>query len=204
MITYMRKFLIPVLLAAMTSPALADEIPLASLSAYLNGLTSAETDFTQINSDGSGAKGKLFIRRPGRMRFEYSKPDKTLVLASGGQVAIFDTKSNQPPEQYPLARTPLNLILAAMIDLGQARMVVGHGEDGKLTVVTAQDPDHPEYGTIALGFTANPVALRQWVVTDQAGAQTIVLLDDLRVGGTYPPSLFSIQSEVAKNSRTNR
>ena len=204
MITYMRKFLIPVLLAAMTSPALADEIPLASLSAYLNGLTSAETDFTQINSDGSGAKGKLFIRRPGRMRFEYSKPDKTLVLASGGQVAIFDTKSNQPPEQYPLARTPLNLILAARIDLGQARMVVGHGEDGKLTVVTAQDPDHPEYGTIALGFTANPVALRQWVVTDQAGAQTIVLLDDLRVGGTYPPSLFSIQSEVAKNSRTNR
>jgi outer membrane lipoprotein-sorting protein len=204
MMKHMRKFLIPVLLAAMTSPVLADEIPLASLSAYLNGLTSAETDFTQINSDGSGAKGKLFIRRPGRMRFEYSKPDKTLVLASGGQVAIFDTKSNQPPEQYPLARTPLNLILAARIDLGQARMVVGHGEDGKLTVVTAQDPDHPEYGTIALGFTANPVALRQWVVTDQAGAQTIVLLDDLRVGGTYPPSLFSIQSEVAKNSRTNR
>jgi outer membrane lipoprotein-sorting protein len=204
MMKHMRKFLIPVLLAAMTSPVLADEIPLAALSAYLNGLTSAETDFTQINSDGSGAKGKLFIRRPGRMRFEYSKPDKTLVLASGGQVAIFDTKSNQPPEQYPLARTPLNLILAARIDLGQARMVVGHGEDGKLTVVTAQDPDHPEYGTIALGFTANPVALRQWVVTDQAGAQTIVLLDDLRVGGTYPPSLFSIQSEVAKNSRTNR
>ena len=196
--------LAPLAFLALGVPASAAPIALGDLSKYLNGLSTVVSDFTQVNADGTIATGKLFIRRPGRMRFEYSKPDKTLVLASGGQVAIFDTKSNQPPEQYPLARTPLNLILAARIDLGQARMVVGHGEDGKLTVVTAQDPDHPEYGTIALGFTANPVALRQWVVTDQAGAQTIVLLEDLRVGGTYPPSLFSIQSEVAKNTRTNR
>lgn len=193
--TFLSSLFVTALLA---SPAFADKISLSDLSGYLNALTAAETEFTQINPDGSGAKGKLFIKRPGRMRFEYEKPDKTLVLASGGQVAIFDSKSNQPPEQYPLAKTPLNLILGKDINLGKARMVVGHAEEGKLTVVTAQDPDHPEYGTIAMGFSANPIALRQWILTDQAGAQTTVLLDELRLGADYPPSLFSINAEVGK------
>ena len=180
-------------------PAAAQELSLNEVSAYFNALQTAQGGFTQINADGTISTGTLYIKRPGRMRFEYEKPDKTLVLASGGQVAIFDTKSNQPPEQYPLAKTPLNLLLGKDVDLGKARMVVGHTEEGKLTVVMAQDPAHPEYGTIALGFSANPIALRQWIITDQAGAQTTVLLGDLRLGGDYPPSLFAINSEAGKN-----
>lgn len=184
--------------ALMPGMALAEKLSLAEISDYLNGLTAAEAPFTQINPDGSGAKGKVIIRRPGRMRFEYAKPDKTVVLASSGQVAVFDAKSNQPPEQYPLAKTPLNLILGRKIDLGKANMVVGHTQEGKLTIVTAQDPSNPEYGSLALGFSSGPVALRQWVLTDGTGAQTTVLLGDLVKGGDYPPSTFLIESEIAK------
>lgn len=193
-----RAFLSAAALAASLSAALADPIPLDKLSAYLNGLTTAEATFTQINPDGSGSKGMLMIRRPGRMRFEYAAPDKTVVLASAGHVAIFDSKSNQPPEQYPLSKTPLGLILGKDVDLAGAKMVVGHSEEGTLTIVTAHDPKHPDYGTIALGFSANPLALRQWVVTDQAGAQTTVLLDPLKTGADYPTETFSIEAEVAK------
>jgi|JI6StandDraft_1071083.scaffolds.fasta_scaffold43126_4 outer membrane lipoprotein-sorting protein len=192
---------LPLLLATAATPVLADEIPLSKLSAYINGLTTAQANFTQINPDGSGSKGLLIIKRPGRMRFEYTKPDKTVVLASGGQVAIFDAKSNQPPEQYPLSKTPLNLVLAPKVNLEQSGMVVGHSEEGKLTVVTAQDPKHPEVGTIALGFSSNPIALRQWIVTDETGGQTTVLLDELKTGETYAPSTFIIDDEIARRKK---
>lgn len=192
---------LPLLLATAATPVLADEIPLSKLSAYINGLTTAQANFTQINPDGSGSKGLLIIKRPGRMRFEYTKPDKTVVLASGGQVAIFDAKSNQPPEQYPLSKTPLNLVLAPKVNLEQSGMVVGHSEEGKLTVVTAQDPKHPEVGTIALGFSNNPIALRQWIVTDETGGQTTVLLDELKTGETYAPSTFIIDDEIARRKK---
>jgi outer membrane lipoprotein-sorting protein len=135
------------------------------------------------------------------MRFEYASPDRTLVLASGGQVAIFDGKSNQPPEQYPLKKTPLNLILAANVDLSREKMVVGHAESGSLTVVTAQDPEHPEYGTLQLAFSANPVALKQWLVTDEAGGQTSVILGPLQTGNSYRPSMFSIHAEAERQKR---
>ncbi|MCX7644260.1 MAG: outer membrane lipoprotein carrier protein LolA [Rhodobacteraceae bacterium] len=187
--------LAPLALAAAAAPALAAPIPLAEISRYLNSIQTAESTFTQLNADGSRSTGRLFIQRPNRMRFEYDPPNAALVLASSGQVAVFDAKSNQPPEQYPLRRTPLNLILARNIDLTRARMVVAHGEEQGMTTVTAQDPDNPQYGTIKLFFSPSPIALRQWIVTDETGYQTTVVLDGLRTGASYPPSLFSIQIE---------
>ncbi|MBA3908491.1 MAG: cell envelope biogenesis protein LolA [Rhodobacter sp.] len=179
-------------------PAAAEKLSLAALSDYLNGLTTVEADFTQINSDGTISTGKIYIRRPGRVRFEYAPPDRSLVIAGGQQVAIFDAKSNQPPEQYPLKRTPLNLILAADVDLGRARMVVGHEDDGTSTRVRVQDPETPEYGTIELVFTANPVELRQWIITDDLGAQTTVILGEMKKGGQLGSSLFDITAETKK------
>ncbi|MGB5835646.1 MAG: outer-membrane lipoprotein carrier protein LolA, partial [Albidovulum sp.] len=84
-----------------------------------------------------------------------------------------------------------------------AKMVVAHSEAGALTVVTAQDPKYPELGTLQLGFSANPIALRQWVVTDETGGQTRVELQALKTGQTYQSSLFSINSEVERRSRKN-
>ena len=173
-------------------PAAAEKISLKELSRYLNALTTAEAEFTQINSDGSISTGRIFIQRPGRARFEYAAPDRNLVLAGGGQVAIFDAKSNQPPEQYPLSRTPLSIILAANVDLGRARMVVGHSVDGNTTRVRAQDPEHPEYGSIELVFTAGPTELRQWVIRDDSGAETTVILGEMKKGGALKSSLFNI------------
>ncbi len=192
--------LAPLALIALGTAARAAAIPLSDLSAYLNGLKTAKAEFTQVNSDGTVSTGTVYIHRPGRVRFEYAPPDDTLVLASAGSVAIFDPKSNQPPEQYPLKRTPLNLILAARVDLGQAKMVVGHAQDGAATRVRAQDPENPDYGSIELVFTADPVALRQWVIRDDQGGETTVILGELVEGGSYPPSLFSISREIEKRS----
>lgn len=193
-----RFALAPLVAISLAVPAYADKIPLGELSRYINSLQTAESDFTQVNSDGTIATGRMYMKRPGRVRFEYAPPDRTLVMAGEGQVAIFDPKSNQPPEQYPLSRTPLSLILAKDVDLGRAKMVVGHTSDDKTTTVTAQDPEHPEYGTIKMVFTGQPTELRQWVITDDAGGKTTVILADLKKGGTMSTSLFSLQGEIAK------
>lgn len=193
--------LAPLALIAFASPALADKISLSNLSAYLNQLTTAEADFTQVNSDGTISTGHLFIKRPGRVRFEYAPPDKSLVMAGGQQVAVFDAKSNQPPDQYPLSKTPLSIILAENVDLSRAKMVVAHREVENTTRIVAQDPDHPQYGSIELVFTNSPVELRQWVITDDSGNQTTVILGDMKKGGDFPPSYFNITVETEKRAR---
>ncbi len=193
---YRRTFLATAAAALAARPAFAAQLSLNDISRYLNGIERATSDFTQVNDDGTLSTGTFYIRRPGRMRFEYNPPEQLLVMAGGGQVGIFDGKSNiQKAERYPLRRTPLNLILERNVNLARRNMVVGHDFDGTATIVTAQDPEHPEYGTIQLKFTANPVELRQWVVTDGQGAKTTVILGQLTRVDDLSSTLFNISYE---------
>jgi outer membrane lipoprotein-sorting protein len=167
---------------AIALPAAAEKLSLGAISGYLNGLQTAQGAFTQINDDGTISTGRIYIKRPGRVRFEYDPPEETLVVADGDTVGIVDPKSNTGPEAYPLHRTPLKIILARNVDLTRERMVTGHASDGKSTTIRAQDPDNPEYGSIDLVFTADPIELRQWVINDSGGGRTTVVLGDLRTG----------------------
>ena len=186
------------LVLSMLPAAAAEKLSLDEISRYINGLKTVKAEFTQINADGTISTGKIYIRRPGRARFEYDPPNNALVIAGGQQLAIFDPKSNTGPTQYPLKRTPLSLILARKVDLSRADMVVGQTFDGLSTTIIAQDPENPEYGTIALTFTDNPVELRQWVITDDAGDQTTVILGGLEKVGTLNNNLFNIGLEERK------
>jgi outer membrane lipoprotein-sorting protein len=198
----MKQLILAITLALSASAGRAEEIlPLAAISGYFNNLTTAKGTFTQYNDDGSTSTGTVYLSRPGRMRFEYDPPETTLVIAGNGSVMIYDPKSNQPPESYPLKRTPLSIILAKNVDLDGANMVVDHRYDGTMTIVTAQDPEKPEYGSIDLMFTEDPVELRQWVIYDGSGGQTTVELDGLETGGRLSKLLFSIEPGSGANDR---
>ena len=184
-------FLCLALTAMATAPARADKLGLDELSGYLNTPQSARSDFTQVNDDGTLSTGRFYIKRPGRARFEYDGKDAAKVIAGQGSVVIHDPKSNQPPESYPLRRTPLSIILAERVDLSRAKMVVGHDYDGTATRVRAQDPEHPDYGSIDLYFTGEPVQLRKWVINDGTGSQTTVILGGMKTGMSFPLSLFN-------------
>ena len=191
---YLKTTLLGAAMAFVASTAMAEKLPLGSISSYLNGLSTAKGAFTQINGDGTISTGTIYIKRPGRVRFEYNAPDTGLVIAGSNTVVIYDTKSNQPPESYPLARTPLSIILARNVNLGQARMVTGHTYDGTATTVTAQDPENPEYGNIQTKFTGPAPELRQWIINDGNGGQTTVVLGALEKGGNLPNGLFDVGS----------
>lgn len=194
----MKKILIALFLLA--SPAAAEKLSLNAISNYLNGLQTAKGKFTQVNGDGSISTGTMYLKRPGRVRFEYAPPTKSLVMAGGGQVAVFDPKSDEPT-RFPLNQTPLKIILEKNVNLAQRNMVTGHKSDGTKTVVTAQDPKRPDYGFIQMVFTGNPVQLRQWIVDDRTGNVTTVILGDWTEGVSVPNRLFNIQSEMKKWSR---
>lgn len=182
-------------------PATAEQLSLGAISKYLNAMKTAKGDFTQINDDGSISTGTIYIKRPGKVRFEYNAPDSGIVIAGSNTVVIYDKKSNQPAETYPLSKTPLSIILAANVNLGQARMVTGHSYDGTATTVRAQDPQHPEYGNIELKFTDNPIELRQWIINNGNGDQTTVVLGDMQTGVSLSNSLFDVSKSPARASR---
>jgi outer membrane lipoprotein-sorting protein len=192
--------IISILCMVLASPVAAEKISLNEISSYFNAMTTAEAQFSQITDTGETSTGRLFIRRPGRIRFEYDPPEATLVVVGGGQVAVFDPKSRDEPLRFPLRHSPLNLVLEQEVDLAQRDMVVAHFEVESQTAVTLQDPENPDYGFIQLIFNDNPVQLHQWVVQDNSGGQTHIILDSLTEGGKLSNMLFNIQHEMRKRS----
>lgn len=194
---HMKHLIAALALCLAALPAAAERLSLPALSDYLNTITQAEARFTQTNADGSRLDGTLYIKRPGRIRFEYDAPqDDTLVLASGGQIAVFDGRASGVPEQFPLRRTPLGIILERDIDLTRARMVTGHGTDAGRTVVQAQDPDNPQYGRIYLYFDTDPVRLSEWLIVSETGEHTRTRIDPFVPRDDLTDTRFSIQFET--------
>lgn len=197
-----RTFLSTVAAFSLLGQAASAEVPLEALSEYFNNIRTLEARFAQLNADGSRSSGTLYMRRPGRARFEYDPPEESLVMAGGGQVAIFDGRSNAGlPEQYPLKRTPLYVILERNVDLENARMVTGYRSEENRTVLTAQDPDAPENGQVELVFQNDPLSLAGWTVIDAMGQRTQVRLEEIRLGGSLASRLFNITHEVDSRKR---
>ncbi|MEM9349371.1 MAG: outer membrane lipoprotein carrier protein LolA [Pseudomonadota bacterium] len=190
-----RAFTVAALAAPFAGAARAQTIPLSEISAYMNALTTLTARFRQDNPDGSVTNGTFYLKRPGRMRFEYDPPEQAKVIAGGGALVIFDPRSDEPT-RYPLNQTPLSVILSRNVNLSDEREITGTRESNGFTVVRAADPDNPEYGTIELVFSTNPVELRQWIVRDGAGEVTRVSLGELNTGTRVPDRLFNISAET--------
>ncbi|MEM9717164.1 MAG: outer membrane lipoprotein carrier protein LolA [Pseudomonadota bacterium] len=162
------------------------------ISRYFNDLRTGKAEFTQLNSDGSRSQGIFYINRPGRMRFEYTSPTNSVVVAGNTRLAIFEDGPDDRPKIYPLNQTPLWLLLKRNVDLTSNRYALGYKTTSNATILTVQDPDKPQYGQMQLVFTENPTTLRQWVVTTPTGERTTVILGDIDTDVRLSRDLFDV------------
>ncbi|MBM3557701.1 MAG: outer membrane lipoprotein carrier protein LolA, partial [Alphaproteobacteria bacterium] len=169
-----------------------DAAEIARVEAYLNAITTMSAEFTQIAPDGRTSDGRFLLFRPGRLRFEYKPPAKTLVVADGFRIVYQDPELGQST-QVPIAQTPLSVLLDPKVDLRNGRVTATRVDKrpGVLRL-TVQDRKAPEQGFLVLEFADNPLVLRNWRVTDAQGQTTAITLSDLRFGETFRLDLFLV------------
>ena len=181
----------------------ADPYSLANISQYLKNLKILKADFSQINADGTISSGTILIKRPGRMRFEYYTPDKTLVLVSAGALAIFDPKGDDAPVTYPIKNNPISLILKGEVDLLNSGILENYKMSTGQAVVKIRDPEKPEHGSVELVFTGATPELEKFTVQNENGLSTSITLEDIEYPEKINDTLFSIQLEINKSKRKN-
>jgi outer membrane lipoprotein-sorting protein len=162
---------------------------LEKISAYLNGMHAVEGGFSQINPNGDATGGKIYIDKPGRIRFEYDAPNPTLVLCDGSSIYVQNRKLNTV-DRYPLAGTPLQLILKDDISLKQNRSILGLHREGDSIIVDARSSNNRKQSNVTLVFASAPVELRQWTVIDDQGLSTTVALRNVHPVSDLPDKLF--------------
>lgn len=178
------------LLAAATAliasaPATAQSSDLAAVQQHLRALTTMTASFQQSDRAGKTLSGRLTLKQPGRIRFQYSEGVPLLIVAEGGALTFIDYSVRQV-QRWPIKNSPLGVLLDPSRDLTRYAKVVP-GVDPRLLSVEARDPRHPEYGRITLVFARQPsgpagLVLQGWVALDSQGNRTTVRLSDQRYG----------------------
>src|SRR5215470_10597570 len=162
---------------------------------YLMSVQTMTGDFVQVGPDGRRAEGKIFMQKPGRIRFEYNPPSPIELVADGNSLVVRD-RLLATQDLYPLSQTPLRFLLADRIDLLRETNVTSVASDD--TFISLQiEEKHTLGGThkVLLMFSVKDTQLKQWTVTDPQGYDTTVALYNLDLGKKLDPSMFVINYE---------
>lgn len=164
------------------------------VSSYFNALDSLKGAFVQTGADNKRMKGKFYVKKPGRFRFDYSLPSKQIIVSDGVYLAIQDLDLNNE-DRFALDQTPFRLLLRKDVDLVRDAHIgeVQTADDRIVLTLQDKDPDAP--GKIKLSLATKPIVeIKEWTTTDAQGLDTRVEVSDLVKGEELDAELFKIQA----------
>lgn len=164
-----------------------------TVSTYFNALENLKGSFVQTGPDKKRMKGKFYVQRPGRFRFDYSLPSKQIIISDGVYLAIQDMDLNVE-DRFSLDQTPFRLLLRKDVDLLRDAKIGEVRTEGDVILLTLQDKDPDAPGKIKLTIASKPeITIKEWTTTDAQGLDTRVEVSDLVKGEEVDAALFKIQ-----------
>ena len=179
------------LLAAL--PASAQQVGVPQIEAYFNGIRTLKARFVQSNPNGAILQGTLYVRRPGRMRFEYDAPSQLKIVADGTQVTMWDP-ATRDFGQWPIGWTAASFLVKDPLTLSGDLQVEKIDKVNGLLEVTLSQARKPQEGKVIVRLNESPLVLNGWTIVDNRGNRVSVTLADLQTGVQLADQLFKNDS----------
>ncbi len=176
----------------------------AEVNAYFNDITDLKGIFLQTDAEKGQSKGKFYIQKPGRFRFDYASPS-TLVVLSDGEYLSFEEEGN-PPDRYPLESTPFGVLFEEKVDLAKSAKIVELYSGADLATIALEDRSDDSNGRIKLFFARveGKLELAEWLVTGPEGGDTRVELADLVRGEKAAAKLFELRKISGEEKKSGQ
>ncbi len=191
-------------IAAEKLPWKQNEADITRVEQYLSTLSTIVADFSQVDANGGLAEGKFYLKRPGKMRWEYAPPVPLLLVSDGNVIVYYDAELDQV-SYIPVDDTLAGFLAKPVIKLDSAstKLVKFSAEAGMVRATIIQR-DKPDEGSLTLEFSDKPLQLRQMLVRDARGQQTSIQLQNAVYGKPLPNRMFVFEDPRGINKRRNR
>jgi outer membrane lipoprotein-sorting protein len=161
------------------------------VNAYFNQITSLKGSFLQTSADNKRQRGKFFITRPGRFRFEFNPPSKVVIISDGKYVAIQDRDLNTD-DRWELSYTPFRALLQQDVDLLHDANVLDAQEADDTIAITFEDKGGDAANRIQLFVAVKPTMhIKAWIAKDAQGFDTRTDLTEVSVTSEPDPQTFN-------------
>lgn len=173
------------------APALTGD--LLRVQQHLTAMTSLTADFAQTDRRGQVQSGRLTLRQPGRIRFQYAPGIPLLIVADGSSLTLIDYEVRQV-QRWPVRNSPLAVLIDPEANLIRYGRLSDTGSAETISV-EVRDPARPEYGMITMVFTRDArgpggLNLYGWVALDAQRNRTSIRLTGQRYNVPVADSMF--------------
>ena len=159
-------------------------------TAYFNQLTNLKGSFVQTSADSKRQRGRFYISRPGRFRFEFNLPSKVVIISDGRYISIQDRDLNTD-DRWELSYTPFSALLQKDVDLLRDTRILEARQSDNTIVIAFEDRSGETSNRITLFLTATPEAqVKGWIVKDAQGLETRIDLTEILGVGELDAKLF--------------
>ena len=168
-----------------------DEKLINKLEIYLNELNNITSQFIQTSSEGADESGIISISKPGKLRIEYKKNSKLLIIADGKWLHYFDVELNEM-QSVIIEKSPAWILLKKNINLKKDFKINKlENKKGKITLeIIDNNIDNIE--KIELVFSASPIKIKKWVITDSQEIETTVALLNIKKKKKFNEKTFEL------------
>lgn len=177
---------------------------LQKIETYLNNIKSLKATFVQMASNGATAEGRLFIKKPNKIRMEYAEPTNVLIVGDGDFIVYNDLDLEQITH-IDYDDIPASLILSNEIKIdGQKLKVIDFYQDSGSTSITLDYAEKGDIGPITLVFANNPLELKQWKIVDPQSVEVTVSLYDAVVDHEIDDEVFKFKNPKNRSRNFNK
>jgi outer membrane lipoprotein-sorting protein len=157
---------------------------------YFNEISGLKGDFVQTSAAGTRLRGKFYVKRPGRFRFDFARPSRLVIVSDGRYVAIQD-HDLKTEDRWELNQTPFGILLRQDVNLLRDARVFEVQDVGDTIVIAFEDKSEKAPGLLRMFFAKKPtLELKRWITKDQQGQDTQIELNSIEKNDDFEPDFF--------------
>jgi outer membrane lipoprotein carrier protein len=194
------RWLIAALLSFNSFIAFAEDVPVKQLKAFLASAKTITANFKQtlINEAGDpfqSSSGIFYLQRPGKFRWDYTKPFQQQIISTSGKVWFYDTDLEQVTIKKldeSVGSTPA-LLLSGDVPLEDNYTIEQQGSEGNMhwvkLVPKSQDST---FKYVLIGLEKGVLSGMQ--LNDNFGQLTRIYFSNLKVNQDVNADLFEFKA----------
>jgi outer membrane lipoprotein carrier protein len=190
------RWLIAALLSVNSLIAIAEDAPVKQLQSFLSSAKSITADFKQVLINEAGdplqtSHGLFYLQRPGKFRWDYTKPFQQQIISTSGQVWFYDTDLEQVTVKKldeSVGSTPA-LLLSGDVPLEDNYNIEQQGSEGNMQwVKLVPKSQDSTFKYVLIGLEKGVLSGMQ--LNDNFGQLTRIYFSNLKVNQPVEASLF--------------
>jgi chaperone LolA len=188
-------------IAGAASPPQDAALAVARIQKFYEGTKDLHAKFEQSLESGVGVKrkatGELWLKKPGRMRWEYAKPEKKLMIADGQTLWVYEPEDEQAFRQ-DLRSSSLPSSVTFLWGAGKltdeftvtVEKIEGVGAPGDLVLKLVPKQATAQYRYLVFVVDANAM-VKETLVYDQQGGTNRMTFHDVALNRGVPDGKFT-------------